>query len=213
MVSTNHYFDVILVTNDSRSSTKRHGAIAWIGRADLILSYIGGAAVRDPVPCKSPARTSPEIVRAKILELGPRVDFPIERARQIKFGIEDGIGAWFAKGGVADRREKISGESIGELAVDCKGSFVEDGGEKQRFGHGREGGGGVEGRCDEGTVVNGTNGFSWASRRFDSGGCLEKRVLCGKDAIHGQGISAGHVRGGAIDHAIERILKRCLGIG
>ena len=65
--STNHYLDVILMTNHSRSGAKRDGTIARIRGTDLILSYIGGAAMRDPVPCKSPAGTSPEIVRAKNL--------------------------------------------------------------------------------------------------------------------------------------------------
>ena len=132
--------------------------------------------------------------------------------RQIKFGVEDGVGAWFAKGGVADGREKVSGDGVGKLAVDCEGSFVKDSGEEQRFGNSWEWGGGVKGRCDEGTVVNGTNRFGWAGRGFESDGCLEKSALCGKDAIHRQEISAGYVRGGAIDHPIERILKRYLGI-
>ena len=64
---TDHYHDVILVTNDAGLGAVRDCFITWVSSADEIFANIGSSPMSHPVSCESPGRASPYIICTKRL--------------------------------------------------------------------------------------------------------------------------------------------------
>lgn len=58
-MGTNHYFYVILVTNDAGLGAVRNFLIARISSANEIFSNVGSAPMLHPISRESPGRASP----------------------------------------------------------------------------------------------------------------------------------------------------------
>ena len=58
-VGTDHYFYVVLVTNDAGLGAVRDFLIDWISSTNEIFSNVSSAPIPHPVSCESPGRAPP----------------------------------------------------------------------------------------------------------------------------------------------------------
>ena len=66
-VGTDHYFYVILVTNDAGLGAVRDFLIARISSANEIFSNVGSAPILHPVSRESPGRAPPLVICPQLL--------------------------------------------------------------------------------------------------------------------------------------------------
>lgn len=66
-MSTDHYFYVILVTDDAGLGAVRDSLIAWIRSANEIFSNVSSAPILHPVSRESPGRASPLVICPQFL--------------------------------------------------------------------------------------------------------------------------------------------------
>ena len=66
-VGTDHYFYIILVTNDAGLGAVRNSLIIRISSANEVFSNVGSAPIFHPVSRKSPGRASPLVICPQFL--------------------------------------------------------------------------------------------------------------------------------------------------